>query len=211
MSIAASESRPPLGESQTAGRGERLAHLAWMVFTFITERHLGVTNQDFDGAEDPGLIAALRVCGFYAEKIGCLDYGDTLVVQVDGIDGHPYIIRFSLFDADFSVHVARVKVTSSPVVGPEGLVDDTYNRMNILDGHSKRLKLGKLSTDRAFLIGMSMVISFMDDQDDDPDEDARLAPLSAMVRPTDAELREIWAKKLPPSTINYDDEVDMPY
>ena len=72
-------------------------------------------------------------------------------------------------------------------------------------------KLGKMTTDRAFLIGMSMVISFMDDGDEGSDEeDARLAPLLALTMPTAAELREIRAK-LPPSTINYDDEGEQPF
>jgi hypothetical protein len=82
--------------------------------------------------------------------------------------------------------------------------------MDVLKDYSKSLNLGNVTTDRAFLVGMSLVISFMDDRDDDPDETARLAPLSALVMPTDDELREIRAK-LPPSSINYDEEEDLPY
>jgi hypothetical protein len=211
MSITASESSSPTGESQANERKERLVHLAWMVFNLMAERHLGETNHEFDGVEDASLIAALRVCGYYSDQIGCSDFGDTLVVQVKGIDGHEYIVQFTLLEPRISIHVARVQVTKLPMVGREGQAESTYNRMNVLQEHSKRLKFGKLTTDRVFLIGMSLVISFMDDEDDDPDEDARLAPLTVLVRPTDEELREIWAKKLPPSTINYDDEVDMPY
>jgi hypothetical protein len=209
MSIAPSEVVNPTGESEVAERRQRLDRLAWMVFEFITERRDGETNHEFDGIEDAGLIAALRVCGFYTEQIGVLDFGDSLVVQVDGIDGHSYISQFSLLGAGISVHSARVRVTKSPL---EGRMDRTYNRMQILGEHSMRLKYSKLTTDRVFLIGMSLVISFMEDEDDGSDEeDARLAPLSALVMPTAEELREIWAKKLPPSTINYDDEGEMPY
>ncbi len=42
------------------------------------------------------------------------------------------------------------------------------------------------------------------------DEDARLARLAAEVMPTPEELRKLRAK-LPPSTINYDEEGDQPF
>jgi hypothetical protein len=41
-------------------------------------------------------------------------------------------------------------------------------------------------------------------------EDARLARLAEQIAPSREELREIRAK-LPPSTINYDEEGEMPY
>jgi len=50
----------------------------------------------------------------------------------------------------------------------------------------------------------------MDDQHEDPNEEARLALLSAQIMPNDNELREI-RTKLPPSSINYDEEGDQPY
>jgi hypothetical protein len=212
MSITAAESPHPLGESQTNERKERLVHLTWIIFNLMAERHLGEMNHEFDGVEDASLIDALRVCAYYSNQIGCSDFGDTLVVHVKGIDGHEYIIQFSLLEPRHSILVARVHITKLPMAGREDQVESSYNRMNVLQQRSKRLKFSGLTTDRVFLIGMSLVISFMDDEDDGSDEeDARLAPLSALVRPTDEELREIWAKKLPPSTINYDDEVDMPY
>ena len=89
-------------------------------------------------------------------------------------------------------------------------MESTHHTLNRLKEHSKQLKLGRVTTDRAFLLGMSLVIGFMDDPVQDQDEDARLAPLLAQITPTDDELREIRAK-LPPSTINYDDEGDQPY
>jgi hypothetical protein len=212
MSTATSEALNPIGESQAAERRERLDHLAFMVFNFITERHGGGTDQEFEDVEDAGLIAALRVCAYYTEQIGCLDFGDAVVVQVKGIDGHEYIIQFSLLESRHSIHVARVQVTKRPMVGREGQAESTYNRMNVLHEPSMRLKLSKLTTDRAFLIGMSLFISFIDDGDEGSDEeDVRLAPLLALTMPTPDEWREIRAKKLPPSTINYDDEGEMPY
>jgi hypothetical protein len=211
MSITTPKPSVPLGELQSAERGERLEHLARMVFELMAGRLQGGTSHEFDGSEDAALIAALRACSFYITQIGCLDFGDSLVVRIEGIDGHDYILRFSPLEPRFPVHVARVLVAKSPIVGRDGRVDRTYQRMNVLEEHSKRLKLGKLSTDQAFLVGMSLVIAFMDDQGDDPDEDARLAPLTNLVMPTEEELREIWARKLPPSTINYDDEGDQPF
>ena len=210
MSITASETSSPLGESQAAARRKRLSHLVLMVFKLMAEwRYQGGKNHEFDGVEDPNLIDALRVCSSYTKQIGILGFSDP-VVKVDGIDGHEYIIQFSIFGPGLSVHAARVSVTSLPLVVGEGHVDSTFHTMDVLQDYSQRLKLGKITTDRAFLIGMSLVISFMDDEDDDPDEDARLAPLSALVMPTDDELREIRAK-LPPSTISYDEEGDQPY
>jgi hypothetical protein len=213
MNVIASESSSPIGEPQAAERRKRLRHLAWMVFNLMRERFrfLGGINHEFDGVEDAGLIDALRACSHYTQQIACSNYDELYVIQVNGIDGHVYIIQFLLFAPGISVHAARVRVTSLPLVGQDGQVDSTYNTMDVLQEYSKRLKLGKVTIDRAFLIGMSLVISFMDDQDDDPDEDARLAPLTALVMPTEEELREIWAKKLPPSTINYDDEGDQPF
>jgi hypothetical protein len=210
MSITTVESPHSPGESRANERSERLVHLAWMVFKLRAEQHIGDTNHEFDGVEDASLIDALKVCAYYSDQIGCADFGDTLVVQVKGIDGHEYIVRFSLLEPRISIHVARVQITKSPMVGQQGQAESTYNRMNVLPEFSKRLKLGRVTIDLAFLIGMSLVIGYMDDQHDDPDEYARLAPLSALVMPTADELREIRAK-LSPSTINYDEEVDLPY
>ena len=203
MSVTASESLPPLGEPQATARRKRLAHLARMVFDLMRERYQGGTNHEFDGIENAGLIDALRVCSSYTDQIGCLNYEDSLVIQLEGIDGHDYIIQFSLFGPEFSVHASRVRVTKLPLlVGPEGRVDSTFHTLDVLQEYSRRLKLGATTTDRAFLVGMALVIGFMDDQGDDPDEDARLAPLLAQITPTDDELSEIRAK-LPPPSINY--------
>ena len=152
----------------------------------------------------------MRACGYYTDQIHCLVFDDSLVVQVEGIDSHSYIMKFSLLGPGISVQAGRVRVTKLPLVGREGRVDVTYNTIDVLEEHSKRLKFGRITTDRAFLIGMSLVISFMDDDEDDPDEDARLEPLSALIRPTDDEWREIRAKKHS-STINYDEEGEQPF
>ncbi len=210
MSISTSEFLNPIGESQVAERRERLIHLARMVFDLTAERYFNITRHEYDGVENTGLINALRVCSFYTDQIECRDFSDSLVVRIKGIDGHYYVIQFSLFRPGFSVKASRVRDRTLPLVGPDGQVEATYITANVLEEHSKLLKLGKVTADLAFLVGMSLVISFMDDQDDDPDEEARLAPLLALVMPTDDELRELRGK-LPPSTINYDDEGDQPY
>jgi hypothetical protein len=211
MSVTASESLTPLGEPQATARRKRLAHLARMVFHLMRERFQGGTDHEYDGIENAGLIDALRVCSSYTDQIGCLNYEDSLVIQLEGIDGHDYIIHFSLFGPGFSVHASRVRVTKLPLlVGPKGQVESTFHTLDVLQEYSRRLKLGAMTTDRAFLIGMSIVIGFMDEQGEDQGEDARLAPLVAQVMPTSDELREIRAK-LPPSSINYDEEGDLPY
>jgi hypothetical protein len=210
MSATTSESLSPLGEPQASSRKKRLSRLTRIVFELMGERYHGVTNPEFDGVEDAALLNALRVCSLYTDLIGCSDYGDRFVVEIEGIDGHNYIIQFLIFSPEISVHASRVRVTNLPQVGRAGRVESTYIRKDVLDEYTKRLKLGGVTTDRAFLVGMSLIIGFMDDQDDDPDEDARLEPLSALVRPTDDELREIRAK-LTPSTINYDEEGELPY
>jgi hypothetical protein len=190
MSTIASESTSPLSESQAAVQRKRLSHLVSMVFKLMTEwRYQGGKNHEFDDVEDPNLIDALRVCSSYTKLVGFLDFSDP-AVKVDGVDGHEYIIEFSIFGPSISIHAARVRVTSLPLVVGEGHVDRIDHTMDVLQEHSRRLKLGQITTDRAFLIGMSLVISFMDDEDDDQDKDARLAPLLAQAMPTDVEAQE---------------------
>jgi hypothetical protein len=191
-----------------------------MVFNLMAERYQGGTNHEYDGVEDAGLIDALRACSSYTEQIVCLNFDEVFVVQVEGIDGHNYFIQFSIMGPALSVHAARVRITKLSLLdGPEGREDGprftmyeeaSHNTLNVLQDYSKRLDLGRATADRAFLIGMSMVIGFMDEQGEDQDEDARLAPLVAQVVPTSDELREIRAK-LPPPSINYDEEGDLPY
>jgi hypothetical protein len=183
-----------------------------MVFDLMGERvrYAGGKNIGFDGVEDAALIDALRACSSSIDQIGCLDFGDPLVLQVDATDGHSYIVQFSLIEPGFSVRASRVRITTLPLVGHGGEVDSTYHTLDILDDFSQQLTLDNVSTDRAFLIGMSLAIGLMDDQADDSNEDGRLVPLVALVMPNDDELREI-RTKLPPSSINYDDEGDQPY
>ena len=207
----------PLDESQVAARIRRIARLALMVFEFTHARHFGGTSHEFDDVEDADLIAALRACCFYTKHISCISTvfdrpDEPFFIEIHGIDGHRYIIGFSLLGPGFSVHAARVRVTTLSLLAPREDTEGggTNHTLEVQQDYSKRLKLGKVTIDRAFLVGMSLVIGFMDDKDDDPDEDDRLAPLMAQVMPTTEELREIRAK-LPPSSINYDEEGDQSY
>jgi hypothetical protein len=219
MAIAAS-GPSPIDESLQVARSDRISKLSEIVFGLAPERFLGGTNHEYDDVEPAGLIAALRACGYYMIPRAAFTKDDGKIVQIKGNDGNHYIAEFSIRDPSIVVHVARIHLASlsldpdpEPLAGPGFRMREIQivDRMDVIPEYSMRLNLGSVTADRAFLIAMSVVISFMDDQDDDPDEDARLAPLTALVRPTDDELREIWAKKLPPSSINYDDEVDMPY
>ncbi len=211
MSMPAFESPSPTGELQAAERRMRLADLALIVFTLAAERSLGVINQEFDGVEDAALIDALRACSSYIERIGCLEIGDAFFIELEGVDGHQYFFQVSFSDSGVTVGVSRVSIrTLKTIVGPESRVEETFNSVRSLDDCHSRLNLGRVTTDRAFLVGMALVIGFMDETGDDPDEDARLAPLVALVMPTSEEWREIRARRTP-SAINYDEEGELPY
>ena len=199
----------PLDESQVAARIRRIARLTLIVFKLTRARRLGGTNNEFDDVENAELIAALNACCFYTTYASCLSNifdnpDEPFYIEIHGIDGHRYIIGFSLLGPGVSIHAARVRVTTLSLLASredkEG--GGTNHTFEVQQDYSKRLKLDKVTTDRAFLIGMSLVIGFMDEQDDDPDEDARLAPLLAQITPTDDELSEIRAE-LPPPSINY--------
>lgn len=209
MIVTASESSSPLDEPQMAARRKRIARLALMVFELMGERHLGGTIHEFDGVEGADLIAALRVCSSHVNHISCLPFDNSFAIEIEGIDGHSYIIEFSLLRPGFSVHAARVRVTRLSIpAGPEGQEDTSSRTFDILEGYSERLKVDGVTADRAFLVGMSMVIGFIDPEGEDQDE--RLQPLVQMVAPRREELRRIRAK-LPPTSINYDEEGDQPF
>ena len=210
MIATTSESFSPRDEPQMTARRRRIAHLARIVFDLMKERYLGGTNHEFDNDEDPGLLAALRACSLYTEQIGCLNLDEPLFnVEVEGIDGHHYIIRFSLFGPDISLHAARVGITKLSLPTSDEI--SSYNTIDIIQEYSMRLKLARVTADRAFLVGMSLVIGFMDDRGgDEQEDDDRLAPLLAQVMPTDDELREIRAG-LPAPAIHCDEDEDLPY
>jgi hypothetical protein len=190
-----------LEESQTTLRTKRLSRLGLMVFTLMKERSLGRTVKEFDGTENEGLIEALRACSVYTEQIGCLNVDDLYDFKIEGIDGYSYLIRFSLFGPGFSVHAARVRLTKLSMPSrQENGSSMTMEVLDVLEEYSRRIKLGKATTDQAFLVGMSLIIGFMDT----PDDDERLKPLIRMITPGRQELREIRAK-LPSSSTNYDE------
>ena len=212
MSMPAFESPFPPGELREAERRVRLYNLAFIVFRLAAERSLGVINHEFDGVEDADLIDALRACSLYVERIGCLDFDD-FFVELEGVDGHKYLFQFSFSESGVTIGASRVSISTSTLGisdGPGSWLERTGNRVKPLDGYTLRLDLGRVTTDRAFLVGMALVIGFMDETGDDPDEDARLAPLVALVMPTSEEWREIRARRTP-SAINSDEEGDMAY
>ncbi len=206
--MSAPVSTLPLEDSQSTLRIKRLSRLAFMVFGMMKERWHGGTNTEFDGIESADLIAALRVCCAYTDHMDCLNVDDLYDFKIDGMDGHNYIIRFSLFGPGFSIHAARVRLTKlSMSGGQDNSSSMTMEVLDVLEEYSKRIKLDKVTTDQAFFVGMSLIIGLMDIANDDDD---RLQPLIRMITPTRQELREIRAK-LPPSSTNYDEEGDQPF
>jgi hypothetical protein len=180
-----------------------------MVFEFIRERYLGGTNHEFDGAESADLIAALRVCGSYADHISCLPFDEFFAIEIQGVDGQTYLIQFSLTGPGISVHAARVRVTNlSMIVGHKGQADSSSTTFDILQEYSERLKLGKATADQAFLVGMSLIIRFIVQESEGRDES--LDPLLKMITLRREELHQI-RSKLPASSTNYDEEGDQPF
>ncbi len=210
MSVISPEASAPLDEPQMASRRQRIAHLALMVFELMKERYQGGTSHEFDQVEEADLLTALRACSWHTDEIGCFNFDELFVIQIKGIDGHDYMIQFSLLGPPFSVHAARVRIAKLSLSDREGGEHSTHNTMNVIPEYSKRLKLNGVTTERTFLVGMALVIGLMDDQGDDPDEAARLAPLSNLLMPNEEEFREIRAKVAPPS-LDYGDDEELPY
>lgn len=206
MSATAPGPISPLGEPRMAARRKRLAHLAFMVFTLMRERFQGGTITEFDGVESADLIDALRACSSYTNQIDCLDFDDHFVIQIQGIDSNNYIIKFTLFDPEFSLLAARVAIRKLSLIA--GLEHSSHHTMDILDDYAVRLKLGGVTADRAFLIGISHIIGFIDHGGEG--EDDRLTRIAAAITPRREELRRL-RSKLPPPSINYDDEGDQAY
>ena len=218
MALAAS-GPSPIGESLQVARSNRISELSNMVFRLAPERFLGGTNHDFDDVEPQDLIAALRICGFYMIPVHVYTNNNLKNVRVQGNDGNHYIAEFSIREPLINLHVSRIRLASlaldpdpAPLVGSGFKMREIeiVDRVDVIPEYSTRLSLSGVTADQAFLVGMSLIISLMDDQDDDSEEEARLAPLLAMVMPTAEELREIRAGR-PASTINYDEEGDQPF
>jgi hypothetical protein len=187
-----------------AARRNRLANLALMVFDLMIERYQSGILRKYDDVESSGLIDALRVCSHYMDQITCLPSDDLCVIEIKGIDGHSYTLQFRLHGPGFSLHAARVRVTELSLrTASPGQVSATWRRLDLLDDHSERAKLSKVTVDRAFLIGMSMVIGLMDEQGDDQDE--QLRPLVQMITPSREELRRM-RESSPVPVIALDDD-----
>src|SRR4051812_26441301 len=212
MSASVPESSSPHAEPQMAARRKRIAGLALIVFELMKERYQGGINHEYDGVESADLIAALRVCSSYTDQISCLppdDPWDPFVIEIQGVDGHNYIIQFSLAGPGIFVHAARVRVTNlSLLAGPKDQEDSRNTTFAILQDYSERLKLGKVTADQAFLIGISLIIGFIDQEREERNEG--LDSLLKLITLRREELRQI-RSKLPLSTTNYDEEGDQPF
>jgi hypothetical protein len=134
------------------------------------------------------------------------------VVRVEGVDNLDYIIRFALYDPVFTLVAARVSVTKLAMLdeldGGQLGESMTMETLDVSQEHRERIRPGRVTADRAFLIGMAKIIGFMDRRGDEEEEG--LMPLAEWITPRREELRKLRAK-LPPSNINYDDEGDQPF
>lgn len=77
----------------------------------------------------------------------------------------------------------------------------TMNTLDVSQDDRERLRPGRVTADRAFLIGMAKIIGFMDRRGDDEEEVEGLMPLAEWITPRREELRKLRAKR-PPSTIS---------
>jgi len=197
MSATAPEPSASPGASPMAERRKRLVALAEMIFDLEVERYRGEVLREYDDVESAGLVEALRVCSSYVDQIDCLPFDDLFVVKIKGIDGHDYIIQLPLHGPGFSLHASRVRVARlSMLAVPPGQEEGTSTILNILDDHSERINPGKVTVDRAFLIGMSMVIGLMDRQGEG--EVGRLGPLVQFITPSREEFRELRERRPAP-------------
>jgi len=207
MNATALEFFPPLGEPRAAARRKRLFQLQRMVWELMFERSRGVIPRESDDSEDAGLIEALRVCSLHIEQIEFIGWLEPLVFRIDGIDGNEYIVGFELTDPGFRLNAARVESASLILPAEESARE--HDAQTILRGKAgfvEVVRLGNVTTDRAFLVGMSLVIGLMDQPDDDQGD--RLLPLVKRITPTRDEL-EVLAARSPAPTVALDD--DDPY
>jgi len=207
MNATTLEFSSPLGEPRAAARRMRLFQLQKMVWELMFERFRGVTFREYGESEDAGLIEALRACSLYIEQIEFIGWLEPLVFRIDGIDGNEYIVGFELTDPGFRLNAARVD-SASLTLPAEGSVREHASHTDLRGkaGFVEVNRLGDVTIDRAFLVGMSMVIGLMDQPDDDQGD--RLLPLVKMITPTREEL-EVLAARSPAPTVALDD--DDPY
>jgi len=207
MNARAPDAIPPPSEHRAAARRKRLFQLQRIVWELMFERFRKVTLRDYDDSENADLIAALRACSLYIEQIEFIGWLEPLVFHINGVDGHEYIINFELMESGFRLFSARGEsnflTLDTEKWGHENFKQTTFREKA---GFVEEVTLGDVTVDRAFLVGMSMVIGLMDPRGDD--EDDRLMPLVKQITPTTEELDAI-ASKAPSPTVVLDD--DDPY
>lgn len=192
-------------ELRAIARRKRLFHLQRIVWEMMFERDRNVTVQDHDDSEPAGLIAALRVCGHFVEQIEAIGRVEPLIFRIEGIDKKEYLVGFELMADGYRLFAERVE-TSTLAMTPEGWAWEVHQQTTLHGqaGYYEEMTLGPMSVDRAFLVGMSMVIGLMDDQADGDGD--LLQPLIQQITPTTVELEAIEARA-PTSTILLDDDL----
>lgn len=193
MSTTAPNLSQPSGEARAAARRMRLFQLQRIVWELMFERYRGVDLREyFHHNESDALIAALRACSLHVDQIEFIGWIDPLVFRVDGTDGHEYIVGFDLGGPDLRLNAARVDSSRLTLPG-EGIFDEHNSTTSLrgLPGFVEVAQLGDVTVDRAFLVGMSLVIGLMDLPDDD--HDRRLMPLSQAITPGIDRLRAMAA------------------
>ena len=194
--------QPPSSEPRSAARRKRLYHLQRMVWDLSFERFQGGILHKYDGIEGEDLIEATRACSLYVDQIELLiGQLEPLVFRIDGADGHNYIVEFGLGGLGYGLEAARVEASGVTLDAPDER--STATTLRKIPGHVDVARIGDVAVDRAFLIGMSMVIGLMESTGGDEDE--RLEPLLRMIAPTRDELRKV-RERTPAPVVALDDE-----
>lgn len=191
-------------EGRAAARRKRLFDLQRIVWEMMIERfhHVQVWNSE---SEDSSLIAALRAGSSYVDQIEWIGWLEPLGFRIDGVDKNEYLIMFESRGEGFRVYAARVEATSIHLPGSVRFEDHLVHRtFREQDGFVEEVVLGDVGVDRAFLVGLSMVIGLMEDCGED--EDNRLLPLIKLVSPSTAELDAIASGNPTPNVILDEDD-----
>ena len=204
MSGIATENSP-VGESWAEARRQRLFQLQRIVWELMFERFHGIIQQDHDGTEVADLIEALRVCSLYINQIECIGRFAPLIFRIEGTDSNEYLLGFDFAESSWRLNAARVQSNSLILGGAkwnqDNLKPTVYREQ---PGFVETISLKTATVDRAFLVGMSLVIELMAPQGHDEDE--RLMPLVKKITPTSAELTTISANRQTPIILLDDDD-----
>lgn len=156
------------------------------------------------GFEPVGPLDALRVCGHFLRQIEPMGIFDPILFRLDGVDGKQYLLGFDPRNDGLRVFASRGRTQTLSLVDerPGGQGDDNWI-FHEESGSFEEVVLPAASADRAFLVGMSLVIGLMEPLDADDDE--QLLPLLQAIAPSSSELAAIAAAH-PSPDVQLDDD-----